>query len=70
MEVAKLEKFRGNVDYKKGDYASAIIKYTKALALASNGHPQLLTSILTNRAITYLHLKVINSYNNNSINVM
>jgi len=56
QEVAKMEKLRGNLDYGRGDFSSAIMRYTKALALSSK-NPQLLVSIFTNRAITQLHLK-------------
>jgi len=55
-ELAKLEKLRGNQDFHKGNYSSAIISYTKAIALSKN--PHLLVSLFTNKAISRLRSQV------------
>ena len=69
IEKARLEKLKGNQDYDKGmnfthlssshsgNYASAVNRYTKAIALAGK-NTSLLLSIFTNRAITLLKLRV------------
>jgi len=56
LDLALIEKKRGNLDFKKGDFSSAISRYTKAMAFSpKNTH--LFVSLLTNRAITYLFLE-------------
>jgi len=55
-ELAKSEKVRGNSDFHKGNYSTALISYTKAIALSAK-NPVLLVSLFTNRAITHLRSK-------------
>eukprot|EP01119_Soliformovum_irregulare_P020650 TRINITY_DN6723_c0_g1_i1.p1 TRINITY_DN6723_c0_g1~~TRINITY_DN6723_c0_g1_i1.p1 ORF type:complete len:359 (-),score=91.75 TRINITY_DN6723_c0_g1_i1:417-1409(-) len=55
-ELAMGEKRRGNDDLKKGNYGSAIARYTKAVANSSK-NLGLLLSLFTNRAIALLRSK-------------
>jgi cytochrome c-type biogenesis protein CcmH/NrfG len=48
---------KGNGDYNKGNFTSAVMHYTKAIALAGK-NTTLLLSIFTNRAISLLKLRV------------
>lgn len=55
-EIAFLEKLKGDEDFQKRDFLGADVKYSKGIAFSP--HNKLLVSLLTNRAITNLVLKV------------
>ncbi len=68
QELALLEKLRGNADFHKSNFESAVIRYTKAIALSGEStrggglgspNPVFFVSLFCNRAVTHFFLKVI-----------
>lgn len=56
-EIAHSEKRKGNEEYLKKRYSTAVTHYTRGIA-ASSREPALLVLLLVNRAISYLRIKV------------
>jgi hypothetical protein len=56
-EIAHAEKKKGNEEYLKKRYSTAVTHYTRGIA-ASAKEPALLILLLLNRAIAFLRIKV------------
>jgi hypothetical protein len=57
-EHAKAEKKKGDEEYAKAAFATAVMHYTRAIALNHGRHPAFLVSVFTNRAAAHIMLKV------------
>lgn len=57
-EHAKAEKKKGDEEYLKSTFSTAVMHYTRAIALTHGRHPAFLVSVFTNRAAAHIMLKV------------
>jgi hypothetical protein len=56
-EHAKAMKKKGDEEYLKAAFATAVMHYTHAIALTHGRHPAFLVSLFTNRAAAHIMLK-------------
>jgi hypothetical protein len=56
-EHAKAEKKKGDEEYLKAAFATAVMHYTRAIALTHGRHPAFIVSLFTNRAAAHIMLK-------------
>jgi hypothetical protein len=68
-EHAKAEKKKGDEEYLKAAFATAVMHYTRAIALTHGRHPAFIVSLFTNRAAAHIMLKAPTSSSQPSLSL-